>query len=70
METIQITLDAKLLKATNIAAKRQEVNRLALIRHALEEHLKRLRQFELEVRDRRGYMAHRQRTDEYRGWRI
>jgi metal-responsive CopG/Arc/MetJ family transcriptional regulator len=68
LETIQIVLDAKLLKAADIAAKRQKVNRSALIRHALQEHLKRLRQSELQERDRRGYTAHPQRPDEYRVW--
>jgi metal-responsive CopG/Arc/MetJ family transcriptional regulator len=32
MKTIQVVLDAKLLKAADIAAKRQMVNRSALIR--------------------------------------
>ena len=41
METIQVVLDAKLLKAADSAAKRQKVNRSALIRQALEEHLQR-----------------------------
>ena len=53
METIQVVLDAKLLKAADVAAKRQKVNRSALIREALHEHLKRLRAMELEERDRR-----------------
>ena len=39
METIQVVLDAKLLKAADVAAKRQKVNRSALIRQALQEHL-------------------------------
>jgi hypothetical protein len=39
----QVVLDAKLLKATDNAAKRRNVNRSALIRQALGEHLKRLR---------------------------
>jgi len=68
VETIQIVLDAKLLKAADVAAKRHKVNRSALIRHALEEHLKRLREIELEDQDRRGYAAHPQRTEEYRRW--
>jgi metal-responsive CopG/Arc/MetJ family transcriptional regulator len=68
MKTVQIVLDARLLKAADFAAKRQKVNRSALIRHALQEHLRRLRQLELEERDRRGYMAHPQRADEYRVW--
>ena len=37
METIQVVLDAKLLEATDLAAKRHKVNRSALIRAALEE---------------------------------
>ena len=36
METIQVVLDKKLLKAADLAAKRQKVNRSALIREALE----------------------------------
>jgi metal-responsive CopG/Arc/MetJ family transcriptional regulator len=68
METIQVVLDAKLLKATDIAAKRQKVNRSALIRHALQQHLKRLHELELEARDRRGYLAQPQREKEFRIW--
>jgi metal-responsive CopG/Arc/MetJ family transcriptional regulator len=55
METIQVVLDSKLLKATDLAAKRHKINRSALIRHALQEHLKRLHILDLEERDRRGY---------------
>ena len=68
METIQVVLDAKLLKAADTAAKRQNVNRSALIRQALQEHLKRLRILDLEERDRRGYQARPQRVEEYRPW--
>jgi metal-responsive CopG/Arc/MetJ family transcriptional regulator len=68
METIQVVLDTKLLKAADVAAKRQKVNRSALIRQALEAHLKRLRELELEERDRRGYMAQPQREEEFRIW--
>ena len=68
METIQIVLDGKLLKATDLAAKRQKVNRSALIRHALQQHLKRLRELELEERDRRGYLAKPQREQDFRIW--
>jgi metal-responsive CopG/Arc/MetJ family transcriptional regulator len=68
METIQVVLDAKLLKAADIAAKRQQVNRSALIRQALQEHLKRLQVMALEARDRRGYLARPQRIEEYRPW--
>jgi metal-responsive CopG/Arc/MetJ family transcriptional regulator len=68
METIQIVLDAKLLRAADIAAKRQQLNRSALIRQALREHLSRLREVDLEERDRRGYQAQPQRIEEYRPW--
>jgi metal-responsive CopG/Arc/MetJ family transcriptional regulator len=68
METIQVVLDAKLLKAADLAANRQKVNRSALIRNALREHLKRLHELELEERDRRGYTAQPQRTEEFRVW--
>jgi len=40
----------------------------ALIRRAIEEHLKRLGIAEFEARDRRGYEAQPQRTEEYRRW--
>ena len=68
MATIQVVLDKKLLKAADLAAKRQKMNRSALIRRALERHLKHLHELELEERDRRGYLAHPQREEEYRVW--
>jgi metal-responsive CopG/Arc/MetJ family transcriptional regulator len=68
METIQVVLDSKLLKAADLAAKRYELNRSALIRQALERHLKYLHELELEDRDRRGYRAHPQREEEFRIW--
>ncbi len=68
METIHVVLDTKLLKAADSAAKRQKVNRSALIRQALQEHLARLRILDLEERDRRGYQAQPQRVEEYRPW--
>jgi len=68
VETIQVVLDAKLLKAADTAAKRQKVNRSELIRQALREHLGRLRVKEMEERDRRGYEARPQRSDEYLPW--
>ena len=68
METIQVVLDAQLLKAADSAAKKQKLNRSALIRQALQEHLKRLHVLDLEARDRRGYEARPQRAEEYRPW--
>lgn len=68
METIQIVLDKQLLKAADLAAKRHEMNRSALIRQALQRHLKHLHELELEDRDRRGYLAKPQREEEFRIW--
>jgi metal-responsive CopG/Arc/MetJ family transcriptional regulator len=68
MATIQVVIDAKLLKAADLAAKRRKTNRSALIRSALEEHLERLRRLDLEEQERRAYLAQPQRADEFRGW--
>jgi metal-responsive CopG/Arc/MetJ family transcriptional regulator len=66
LTTIQVVLDSKLLKAADAAARR--VNRSVLIRRALEQHLKDLREIELEGRDRRGYLAQAEQVDEYLPW--
>ena len=55
METIQVVLDSKLLRATEVAARRTKLNRSALIREALRAHLKNLETRERELRDRKGY---------------
>jgi len=68
MQTIQVVLDTKLLKAADFAAKRQKLNRSALIRQALQQHLKRLHELELEAQDRRGYLAQPEREEEFRIW--
>ena len=68
MATIQIVLDNELLEAADKAAKSENVNRSALIRQALQAHLKRLHILELEERDRRGYLAQPQREEEYMPW--
>jgi metal-responsive CopG/Arc/MetJ family transcriptional regulator len=68
METIQVVLDIKLLKAADREAKRQNVNRSLLIRQALQGHLKRLHELEMEEQDRRGYLTRPQRKEEIRVW--
>jgi len=68
MATIQIVLDKKLLKAADNAAKQQHMNRSALIREALQRHLKHLHELQLEEQDRRGYLAKPQHEREYRIW--
>lgn len=68
MDRIQVVLDSKLLKAADVAAHRLKMNRSALIREALSEHLRRLHLRELEERDRRGYQAKPQMREEYQAW--
>ncbi len=68
METIQVVLDSQLLRAANGAAKRARVNRSALIREALREHLKRLRTREVEAHDRRGYGEHPEAAGDVAAW--
>jgi len=68
METIQIVLDAKLLRAADRAARRTKLNRSALIRNALREHLRRLETRELEERDRKGYESSPENGDEVSAW--
>jgi metal-responsive CopG/Arc/MetJ family transcriptional regulator len=53
MATIQVVLEEGLVRAADRAARR--VNRSALIRDALREHLLRLRKREAEALDRQGY---------------
>jgi metal-responsive CopG/Arc/MetJ family transcriptional regulator len=68
METIQVVLDKKLLQATDKAARRTKLNRSALVREALREHLRRLEVRALEERDREGYLKLPQSLDEVRLW--
>jgi len=68
MKTIHLVLGTKLLKSVDRAARRRKVNRSALIREALHEHLKRLQTQELEALDRRGYLAQPQRVEEFLVW--
>jgi metal-responsive CopG/Arc/MetJ family transcriptional regulator len=68
METVQIVLDTKLLRATDQAARRAKQNRSALVREALREHLRRLEVRAMEERDRAGYARLPQQRDESRVW--
>jgi metal-responsive CopG/Arc/MetJ family transcriptional regulator len=68
METIQVVLDARLLRAADQAARRTKLNRSALIRQALLEHLRRLEVRELEERDRKGYQIGPQDGDQLSAW--
>jgi metal-responsive CopG/Arc/MetJ family transcriptional regulator len=68
METVQIVLDEKLLRATDQAARRTRQNRSALVRAALREHLRRLEVRALEERDCAGYSKLPQERDEAHPW--
>ena len=68
METIQVVLDTRLLRAADRAARRTKRNRSALIRDALREHLRRLEIRALEERDRKGYATQPHMYDEAVVW--
>jgi metal-responsive CopG/Arc/MetJ family transcriptional regulator len=68
METIQIVLDEKLLRATDRAARRTKRNRSALVRDALREHLRALEVRAMEGRDRQGYLRRPQTPDQFQAW--
>jgi metal-responsive CopG/Arc/MetJ family transcriptional regulator len=68
METIQVVLDTKLLRAAEGAARRMNLNRSALIREALREHLKNLAVRDRELRDRKGYEAGPRDSEDLSGW--
>ncbi len=68
MATIQVVLDDTLLRLADETAKKQRVNRSALIREALRLHLKRLRYEELERQEREAYRRKPDDLDEVRRW--
>ena len=68
MQTIQVVIDDKLLKATDKIAQRTKRNRSELIREALREHLRTLEIRALEDRDRQGYSAQRSSPEESIDW--
>jgi metal-responsive CopG/Arc/MetJ family transcriptional regulator len=61
-------LDTPLLREADRAARRLKVNRSALVRAALQQHLKRLQAVEREARDREGYRRRPQDRDELTAW--
>jgi len=68
VETIQVVLDKKLLRAADRAARQTKRNRSALVRDALREHLRRLSIQSLEERDRAGYSDRPPASDETALW--
>jgi metal-responsive CopG/Arc/MetJ family transcriptional regulator len=68
MGTVQIVLGKELLKAADRAARRRHVNRSALVREALREHLKALAVRDREQQDRAGYEAFPIEPGEFDVW--
>ena len=68
METIQVVLDAKLLRAADRAARHAKLNRSALIRDALREHLRRMEIRAIEERERAAYTRLPQNEKELLAW--
>ena len=68
METIQVVMEGGLLKAADQAARRLKVNRSALIRDALREHLRRLHFRELERQEIEAYERTPDDPQEFAVW--
>ena len=68
MTTIQVVLEDSLLEAADRAVRRLKVNRSALFRDALREHLRRLTVLEKERRDRAGYTRQPSAKHEFGVW--
>jgi metal-responsive CopG/Arc/MetJ family transcriptional regulator len=68
IETVQIVLEKSLLDAADRAARRLKMNRSALVRVALREHLRRLEVRERERADREGYRRRPAGEDELAAW--
>lgn len=68
MNTIQVVIEEDLLRSANRVARRLKVNRSALIRDALREHLRRLRLEDLERREREAYERTPDDPAEFAAW--
>lgn len=64
MQTIQVVFEPELLQEADLAAKKHNMNRSALIREALRAHLKRLRIAEMEDQAIRALQKHLQTMEE------
>ncbi len=68
VETIQVVMEEELLRTIDRTARRLKVNRSALIRDALRQHLSRLKVREREDSDRRGYQRLPEKTSDLEPW--
>lgn len=68
MQTIQVVMEEGLLRSADRAARRFKLNRSALIRNALREHLKHLQYRELERHEREAYGRIPDDPTEFASW--
>ena len=68
METIQVVIEAPLLKAADRAARRLKLNRSAFIREAVRSHLRTLQVLDREDADRAGYERVAEATADLAAW--
>jgi metal-responsive CopG/Arc/MetJ family transcriptional regulator len=68
MKTIQMTIDAHLLKAVDKLTRLRKTTRSALIRGALEAELRRERVHDLEARHASGYAKQPPTPGEFDAW--
>jgi metal-responsive CopG/Arc/MetJ family transcriptional regulator len=68
VETIQVVMEDSLLRRVDKAARRLKLNRSALVRQALREHLGHLQTREREEADRRGYGRVPEEDTELTAW--
>ena len=68
MKTIQVVLDEDLLREADREARRRKLNRSALLRMALREHLRRGSIREMEEAERLAYQRHPQKVEEVEAW--
>ncbi len=68
MKTVQMTLEPALVARVDRVAKRLGLSRSAFTRRALAETLDRLRERELEARQREGYRRRPVRQGEFDAW--
>jgi metal-responsive CopG/Arc/MetJ family transcriptional regulator len=68
MQAIQVVIDEELLGEADRAAKKEGLNRSALLREALRAYLRRLDLRDRERRDREGYERRPDTDPELTGW--
>jgi metal-responsive CopG/Arc/MetJ family transcriptional regulator len=68
MKTVQVVLDERTLKAADREAKRENINRSALVRRAIALYVERAKEREQEERHRRGYAKQPILPGEFDAW--